>query len=107
MKTSYLILLLSLFLSLEVLAVTPSKLNIATNTNMSSQEVIFAEGEYVLTGNETLKQAYAEAEALAKLKASRKFGEYLEIVKMTDVKTSEAKKVISTVKAAILKFDVV
>jgi hypothetical protein len=96
-----------LFLSLEALAVEPSKLNIATNTNISSQEIIFAEGEYVLTGNETLKQAYAEAEALAKLKASRKFGEYLEIVKMTDVKTSEAKKVISTVKAAILKYDVV
>jgi hypothetical protein len=92
MKKSYLGLVLSLFLSAETLAVESVKLNIATNTNISAQEVIFAEGEYVLTRNETLKQAYAEAEALAKLKASRKFGEYLEIVKMTDVKTSEAKK---------------
>jgi hypothetical protein len=63
-------------------------------------------GEHVLADGNTLEQAYAVAEKLAKAKAVKRIGEYFETISVTDSTTNKFNRFDASVSAAVLKYTV-
>lgn len=73
--------------------------------NMS--EVVIGRGEIVMSDDMTIKDAYDQAEVLAKIDASKQIGEYFEVLRVADSKSGDIKEVISSVNATVMKYQVV
>jgi len=102
----YLLIMLVLF-SFPVLASNSLSLAVKQHNSMFEKKDIVGVGEQVLQFNQTLDEAFNLAEKMAKAVVAKKYGIYFEKVEMKDALTGEIKETISSVNAAILKYEVV
>ncbi|AWB56233.1 hypothetical protein [Colwellia sp. Arc7-D] len=71
-----------------------------------STNIVLGEGEYTLQGRETINEAYSIAENLAKVDASKKLGQYFEVINLTDSITKERKEVVTSIAASISQYSI-
>jgi hypothetical protein len=93
-----LIAIISAFISAEALGLE--------NTKETPPSIVVGEGEYIVQEFDTLGGAYLKAENLAKVDASKKVGQYFEVVNLTDSSTKERKEVVTSIAASISSYTI-
>jgi hypothetical protein len=104
--------LLCIFLALtlssfSVRSTESLSLAVTGHDSLFQQDNVSGVGEQVLLSHLTLDEAYGLAEKMAKVVVVKKYGHYFEKIEMKDSVTGEVKEVVSSVSAAIMKYEVV